>query len=360
MIRKNFPQIIKSNIEINNKTALVAVLGATLIASAFSPLFSPKKAVAATSEGIVRFDRLETGQGISGTACIKTGTSGVESGVIIDFPTGWTISQTAGNWTQSTSNLPTDPDGGAAATPWPGIGTATAVNGVSVRFPSTDLSTNTFYCFNFTGASSTVGSAGNDQTGQLKTEGGSPFVDNFGYATSVVSSGGDQITVTASVSATMSFALSGANVSLGTLSTSSVTSGTAITQTVSTNARNGWASWVKSTNGALNSAISGGTVASPGTFNGTPESLAAQSGYVLDANLNSCAGCTIAAEFDGADTNSGGHLDSAASGFRETASQTAPASANTIDYVVRAKIGATTPAAADYTDTLTVTAAGSF
>lgn len=361
MIKTHLPQKLSGKFVLNNKTALAAVLGATLVASAFSPLFTPKKAFAVTSEGIVRFDRLSTGSAISGTACLKTGDTGsTETGVIIDFPSDWTISQTAGNWTVTTSNLPTDPDGGAAATAWPGINTATTVNGVSVRFPSTDLTNNTFYCFNFAGASSTVGPAGNDKTGQIKTQGGSPYVDNFSYATSVVSSGADQITVSASVSATMSFALSGNSVSLGTLSTSSVTSGTAITQTVSTNARNGWASWVKSTNGALNSSISGGSVSSPGTFNGTPESLAAQAGYVLDANINSCSGCTIASEYNGADTNSGGHLDAAASGFRQTAVQTAPASSNTIDYVVRAKIGATTPAAADYTDTLTVTAAGSF
>jgi hypothetical protein len=360
MRRIYFPHKLSKNLELNDKTALAGILALTLVASAIYPVFSTRKALAVTSEGIVRFNRLETGSAISGTACIKTGTAGTESGVIIDLPADWTVSQTAGNWTTTTSNLPTDPDGGVAATPWPGIGTATAVNGVSVRFPSTDLSTATFYCFNFVGASSTVGAAGNDKTGQIKTEGGSPFVDNFGYATSVVSSGGDQFTVTASVSATMSFSLSGTQVTLGTLSPSSVTSGSSITQTVSTNARNGWASWVKSLNGALNSSISGGSISSPGTFNGTPESLAAQSGYVLDANLNSCSGCTIAGEYDGADTNSGGHLDAAASGFRQTATQTAPASSNTVDYVVRAKSSATTPAAADYTDVLTVTAAGSF
>src|SRR4029078_6756560 len=99
---------------------------------------------------------------------------------------------------------------------------------------STDLSTATFYCFNFAGASSTIGSAGNDKTGQLKTEGGAPYVDSVDWATSIVSSNADQITVSASVSATMTFSLSGNSVNLGTLSTSSLTSDAGITQHVST------------------------------------------------------------------------------------------------------------------------------
>lgn len=336
------------------------ILSLLVLVLALYPFLNPTKALAVTSEGIVRFDRLATGSAISGTACLKTGTTGTESGIIIDFPVGWTISGTAANWTTATTNLPPDPDGGAAATAWPGIGTATVVTGLSVRFPSTDLTTATFYCFDFTGASSTVGSAGNDKTGQIKTQGGSPYVDNFGYATSVVASGADQITVTASVSATMTFSLDSATAVLGTLSNSSVTSATAVSQSVSTNARNGWASWVKSTNGALNSAISAGSISSPGTSNATPESLSAQSGYVLDADINSCAGCTIAAEYNGTDTSSGGHLNAAASGFSQTASQTAPASSNTVNLIVRAKSAVTTPASADYTDTLTIVAAGSF
>jgi hypothetical protein len=342
------------------KEKLTLLLQLVLLLSLVYPIFQPGKAGASVTESFVRFDRHSTGAAISGTACLKTGTSGTETNVVLVFPNTWTISQTAGNWTVTTSNLPTDPVGGGAATAWPGINTATSVNGLSVVFPGTDLSTATFYCFNFAGASSTIGAAGNDKVGQLKTQGGSPFVDSVDWATSVVSSNADQIVVTASVSASMTFSLTANSVSLGTLSTGAVTSGAAVTQSVSTNARNGWTSWVKSTNGGLTSAIASSTLSSPGSNNGTPESLAAQGGYVLDANLNSCAGCTINAEYDGGDVSSGGHLDAAASGFRETATQTAPASANTVDLVVRAKASATTPAASDYTDTLTVVAAGSF
>lgn len=322
-------------------------------------LMSPKSANASVTEAFVRFDRHSTGAAISGTACEKTGTSGNETGVVLVFPSGWTVSSTASNWTVSTSNLPVDPnDGVTAATAWPGINTATSVNGLSVVFPSTDLSTATFYCFNFAGASSTIGSAGNDQTGQLKTEGGSPYVDSTNWATSVVTSNADQITVTASVSATMTFSLSANNVSLGTLSTSSVTSDAGITQHVSTNARNGWVSWVESANGALHSTVASANL-SAGSFtlgSGNIVDLSSNSGYVLDADSGS-GSPTIATEYNGNTANKGGKLDTH---FEQTASATTPANDNTVTLIVRAKAGATTPAASDYTDTLTIAAAGSF
>lgn len=345
-----------TSLRINDKNSLATLIFylALLIALIY-PFLIPNKAGATVTESFVRFDRHSTGAAISGTACLNTSTSGTETAVVIDFPQDWTISQTASNWTVTTTNLPTAA-GGGSATAWPGINTATSVTGVSVAFPSTDLSTGTFYCFNFAGASSTIGASGNDKTGALKTEGGSPYVDQVNWATSVVTSNADQITVTASVSAQMTFSLGANSVALGTLSSSSVVSDAGITQTVATNARNGWISWVQSANGSLDSVVASDSISSPGTSNGTPESLAAQAGYVLDVNAGTGTP-TIAAEFDGADTNSGGHL---ATTFQQTATNGAPTAGDTATLIVRAKSGATNAAANDYTDTLTVVAAGSF
>lgn len=338
------------------RLSLLAI--ALILASLFYPFTYPQKAQATVTQSFVRFNRLSTGAAVSGSACLETTTSGTETSVVLVFPSGWTISGTPSNWTVTTTNLPADPSDGSSATAWPGIGTATSVNGLSVTFPGTDLSTGTFYCFNFTGASSTIGSAGNDQTGQLKTQGGSPYVDSINWATSIVASNTDQITVTASVSATMTFSLSGNSVDLGTLSTSSVTSGTSITQTVSTNARNGWISWMKSANGALSSAIASSTLSAGSyqTGSGNVVDLASNSGYVVDFNTGS-GSPTIATEYNGANSTSGGKLDT---NFAQTASATTPANANTVTAIARAKAANTTPAASDYTDTLTLVAAGSF
>lgn len=343
----------------NRETILSLILNLSLILFIFYPLLtSPKYANAAVTEGFIRFDRLSTGAAISGTVCEKTSTAGTEASVVVVFPLGWTISGTAGNWTTSTTNLPTDPVGGAAATAWPGIGTATLVDNVSVVFPSTDLSTATFYCFNFTGASSTVGSAANDQTGQIKTRtSAAVLIDTTNYATSVVSSGGEQITVTASVSATMSFSLNSNSVALSTLSTSSVTSGT-VTQTVSTNARNGFVSWIKGTNwNGLYSSTANAMIFSPGTYPQIADlTVSAQKGYGLDAQPGTNTP-TIAAGYQGSATTVG-HIDS--SQFRQVASLTGPQASTTVTLNVRAAITATQSAATDYSDVLTVTAAGSF
>ena len=329
-----------------------------------SPVFDPSKANASVTEAFVRFNRLATGAAISGTACLKTSTSGTESNPVIVFPAGWVVSQTAGNWTVSTTNLPTDPSGGGAATAWPNITTATAVSGGSVVFGlsgSGDLSTGTFYCFNFTGASSTIGSAGNDQTARLKTQGGSPYVDTADWAVSIVGSGADQIAVTASVSATMTFSLNSNSIALGTLSTSSVTSGNVV-QTVSTNARNGYVSWIQGTSstggtgGGLHSSVANADITSPSSFP-TVTDLASATGVVLDADSGT-GSPTINAGYDGSNSTSGGHFDGGI--FHEVSSKTGAQSGTTVTLNVRAKIPATQAAAADYADTLVVSAAGSF
>lgn len=344
----------------NGSSFISLLLNLSLLLLLLYPLFQPQSANATVTEGFVRFNRLSTGAAISGTACLKS-TLTTQTNVVIVFPAGWTISGTASNWTVTTTNLPTDPVGGGAATAWPGIGTATSVSGLSVVFPGTALAAGTFYCFNFSGASSTVGSAGNDQTGQLKTQGGAPYTDSLNYSTSVVASGGEQITVTASVSATMTFSLSANTIALGTLSTSSVASGN-VTQTVSTNARNGYVSWIQGTSttggtgGGLHSSTANTDITSPSSFP-TVTDLASSTGVVVDADAGTNAP-TINTGYNGTNTTSGGHFDGGV--FHEVSSLTGAQSGTTVTLNVRAKIASTQAAASDYTDTLTVVAAGSF
>lgn len=345
----------------NPKAFLSIVLQLSiLLLSVAYPLLYPQKANATVTEGFVRFDRLATGSAISGTACLKS-TLTTQTNVVIVFPQGWTISGTASNWTVTTTNLPTDPVGGGAATAWPGIGTANNVNGLSVTFPGTALAAGTFYCFNFAGASSTVGSAGNDKTGQLKTQGGAPYTDSIDFATSVVATAGEQITVTASVSATLTFSLSGNSIALGTLSSGTTTSGNVV-ESVITNARNGWTSWIKGTQGtttvgALHSTAANADISAPAAWP-TVSTLSSTGGYVID--VDATAGSpTINTAYDGNTTDKGGASTTL---FREIATKTTPTSIaqDQVTINARARAASTQAAGADYTDTLTVTAAGSF
>lgn len=347
----------------DKKTLLSLLLNFSLLLLVLYPLLNPQKAHATVTEAFVRFDRLGaiTSGTISGTACLKTDTSGTETNVVIVFPTGWTINGTPANWTVSTTNLPVDPQGGAVAA-WPGIGTATSVSGLSVVFPATDLTvTTTLYCFNFSGTSSSS-VAGDSQAGQLKTQGGAPYVDSINYAVSIVAANADQITVTASVSATMSFALSANSIALGTLSTSTTTSG-AVTMTVGTNAPDGFVSWIRGTNttggSGLRSTVAASTITSPGSFDGVPSDLTVTTGVVIDADATT-GSPTISAEYDGNTTDKGGYFDGATVGFHQMANKTGAQTGTVVTINVRAKIPTTQPAATDYTDTLVVVAAGSF
>jgi hypothetical protein len=350
-----------STLRLRRKDAWLSILlYIVTFISLLSPFFSPDMAGAAVTESFVRFDRLATGAAISGTACLKS-TLTTQTNVVLVLPTGWTVSQTASNWTVTTTNLPTDPSGGGAATAWPGIGTASSVNGLSVVFPGTALTAGTFYCFNFTGASSTVGSAADNQTGQLKTQGGTPYTDSTDYAVSIVSTGADQIAVTASVSATMTFSLSGNTIALGALNTATPISGSVV-QHVSTNARNGYISWIQGTSttggtgGGLHSTTANADISSPSSFP-TVSDLASTTGVVLDADATA-GSPTINAGYDGTNTTSGGHIDGGI--FREVSSGTGVQDDTQVTLNVRAKIASTQLAASDYADTLVVSAAGSF
>lgn len=362
---------IKINLK-DPKTLLSILLQLSIVfLSVAAPIMYPNKANASVTEGFVRFDRLATGSAINGTACLKSDQT-TQTGVTIVFPQGWTINSTASNWVASTTNIVAqekDPVGGAAAEIWPGIGgstAATSVTGLSVTWPTTSFTSGHYYCFSFTGGTavqSTVGSVGNDKTGTLRTQGGNPFTDIMPFATSVVAAAADQIVVSASVSAQMTFSLGLTSVSFPTMVSPTVYSSSAITQTVITNARNGWVSWVKSTNGHLTSPSLGSTI-DAGSYVTTAANLvdlSSATGYVLDADTGTGAP-TIAAEYNSVvavtgTTGGGGKL---ATYFAKTASNTGPTATDTVTYYVRAKVSATQAAANDYADTLTVTAAGSF
>lgn len=361
-------------LKLKDKNSVISLLlyVVTILSLAY-PVLLPKKAHATVTQGFVRIDRHSTGAAISGSACIETaGSHGTDTNVTIVFPNDWTISSTASNWVANSTNLPYDPTDTTPAytqaTMWAGVTNseaATSVNGGSVTWTATDLTDDVFYCFNFTGASSTIGAAGDNKVGALQVQGGSPFLSNIDWAVDVVTSNADQITVTASVSAQMTFALSGNSAALGTLASGSTAAASGINQTVTTNARNGWISWVKSGSdggsnaGALHSTTANADIVSPGSWDGTPQTLSSTGGYVLDVDTGSgCATGCVNDEYEGGDADSGGHL--AYNIFHITATDTTPTSGDVVSLVVKARSSATTPAAADYTDTLTVVAAGSF
>lgn len=304
----------------------------------------------------VRFDRMQTSTATTGTVCATPATTNTEASVLVAFPTGYTVG-TAGNFTVSTTNLAW-PTGGTA---WPGIATATNVTSQTVTFPSGELTVGTLYCFNWTNSAAITvsASATSSNTGTVTTQTSAPAtIDSAAYNTASVTN--DQVTVTATVPSSFSFALSGNTDALGTLSTSSVTSSpTPRTATVNTNAKNGWMVWAKDANTGLTSATASATIAS--TTPGSNSTLAAgTAGYNTGITSSQSSGTgtiAVAAAFVGTATGQGGGLDTS---LRTLASSDGTANNAVLTLKNNVAIAATTAAAADYSDIITVVGAGLF
>ncbi len=342
--------------------SLIGIISLVGVAALPILFFGNRAEAANFTEVYIRLDRLSDSTTTGGMVCARPATVGTEADVQITFPTvagtDFTVNTTASNWTVTTTNLPN------GTTAWVSIATATGVSGKTVTFPSGDLVVGTTYCFNFSGTNTlTTGAAGNNQTGTVTTRtGAAATIDSSGYALSVISD--DQVVVTATVPSTFSFALSANADSIGTLSTTTASS-TGVTATMTTNAAGGWVAWVKSLNAGLASASAGTSIATAGSVDNTPSDLASTTGYVLDVNVTTDGGGTgtitqasnWGAEYNGTNTTSGGTLSTT---FQPIAASDGTTDGDVLTLIERAKIVATQAAATDYTDTLTVVAAGRF
>lgn len=325
-----------------------------------APLLFPAQADAIFQQAYVRPDRLKAATPTTGLICAKPNTTATEADVQVVFPTGFTIGLAA-TFTVNTADIPPAP---AAA--WPGIGTATNVTDQTVTFPSTDLTVGTLYCFNWINtAAVTTSSAGNDKAGTITTRtGAAATIDASSYALSIVSN--DQIVVSAVVPPLFTFSLSGNTDSFTSNLSTAITSTSGRTVTIATNAENGWVAWVKSANAALSSAATSSTIDTAGTVDDTPSDLDSVTGYVLDVDITTDSGTGSGVvqqnagygdEYAGADATQGGTLSTT---FQPIAEATGTSDGDILTLIERAKITAVQPAATDYTDTLTVVAAGRF
>jgi hypothetical protein len=337
---------------VSNKQKLSLAAVIVLVMAIVVPAVLNSIASAGTlTQVLVRFDRMKVSTATTGTVCAKPATVGTETSVKVTFPAGYTVSTTTGNWTTSTTNLP------LSATAWPGIGTANLASGQEVTFPSTDLTVGTLYCFNWTNTAAltitATPAASNSGTVTLQAT-GPTTIDSALFSTASISD--DQIVVTATVPQSFAFSLSGNTDAIGTLSTGSVSSGaTPRVVTVSTNAKNGWLVWARDANTGLNSASAAFTIAS--TTPGSNSTLVAGTeGYNMGV-VASGSGVTADAAFLGNAAGKGGGLDTT---MRLIGSSTGPNSGATLTLTNNAAINATTPAATDYTDTITVVGAGLF
>jgi hypothetical protein len=374
-------ELSKFRINRDPKAALSILLQLSLLLLSVSyALLYPPKANAYTL-AFFRLDRQYAGASLAGVVCLKpSAASQSDKKIIVGFPANFALTGAASTWTVDTTaaNLPNTGTGDSfTATAWPGIGIGPTVVDNSTKaaiFTSTQLtSSSNTYCFHFTAGSSTVDpSAGNNEYASFSTwQSPGPVVETVQYATSIVAgTNGEQIQVNATVSASFTFSLStgagagataAASLPLGVLSTSTVvTSPYRVTASIYSNGQNGFLSWVKGGGLGLHSITTGQDLPTVPYNGGSPTTLVANSvtGYGVFAVTGNNSP-TIATMYNTTDQGTAvGNVSSA--GFSLLASKTGTQSNTQFTIGVRAVPSSSIAPASDYTDVLTVVAAGSF
>jgi hypothetical protein len=352
----------------NKNKKLAILISLVLLAYMLNPWLVSHVSAADLSSGYVRLDRMKAAVATGGLVCVTPSATHTTTAhdFQIDWPTGYTVSTTATDWNASTGTIP------AGTTAFPGIVGVTAVVGsqnVTWTFSSDQtLTQGTEYCFTFGSSALTNPAAANDLTGTLTlSDTTAANTETKPFALSSVSN--DQVTVTATVPATFSFAVQDNSISLGTLSPSSLTRDSMSSPiTVSTNANNGWTAQIRSEgDGALDSASTGDSISSTDT--GSAVSLSSGTkGYVWDVAVTKGGSSTgtpaVDTEYKGGGDNTSDNTSTAGgvvgTSYEEFANSTGPASIDSINMTVVAAIDATTKAASDYTDTVDIVGAGQF
>ncbi len=360
--------------KISSLAAYVSIF--VLLVPAFAIVLSQTANASTLTNTYIRLNRMKSGTGTTFRLVFKAASSQTAQ-VAVDFngtDTGtaqWTNATpgglvTTGAVTTSTAQCTAD-----SLTALPGVSSATGAGSTITTSGVTATTSGTTYCVDFTTAAAvTTPTAGHEgEYHPTITQG----TDSTTVAVRVISN--DQIVVSATVPPTFNFVLSGNTDSFTTnLVSSAYTSTTGKTVTITTNAATGWIAWVKDLNGSSGASTKGALKSAAAsnytipTTNGSALGSASHSAlgagnedYGLGATITTDAGGggTVALDpaYDGTSSKLG-VLDP--TNYRPVASSGGTANGDVITLTERAQISGGTPAATDYTDTLTVIGAGSF
>lgn len=358
-------QIIKAKLS----PVVYFIVVAIFIIEMFVMLIAARGASASTlTTSYIRLNRLSAAATTTFRLQFRTVNSGATT-LSINFngadSTTWTGSSGLVNATQATTTATCATETGDTALPGTlsasGSGSTLSMTGI------TALSATTTYCVDFTTAASLTNATAGEYHPVLTV--GS---DSTTLAVRTISN--DAIVVSATVPPTFNFVLGGNTDSFTTnLSSSSVVSTTGNTVTITTNAAAGWIAWVKNLNGSSSASTKGAlksTAAANYTIPTTNANTLGSASHTLSTGsedyglgvtiTTDAAGggaVTLDAAYDGTSTKAG-VLDP--TNFRPIASANGTASGDVIRLTERATVSGSTPAAADYTDTLTVIGAGNF
>lgn len=350
---------------------LAAIL--VLVASLLIPAFASAAQLNQTS---VRLGRLgisaSTGNDMLVTFKLNSNPTNVES-IQITFDNNFGIAD--GTPPVSTSGFPTVPDSITAA---PGTLTASADSGdktITVSgLSSGSLNNTTLYGFIIpSGTITNPGTQGQYSLTISSLNGSNAVIDsttNPVYITGSVTTNEDLVNVNASVAPTFIFSLDANSDTIPNLDPSSTQTSSGVNMSVTTNSPLGYTAYVKSANEALESATSPGTPILNGAFDGTPDDASPGStkyGFAPTTGA-SCSLCTGSLLYADEYSGGGGAAISSGtgagafngSGFAAFVSRSGYTDGDTILLRERASVASTIGYANDYTDTLTIVAAGNY
>lgn len=381
---------------ISSRTLYVFLAAALLLTYLFFMYRGHVSAYPQFTKSYVRLDDLVAlDTGVSGRVCFVPQATTTIKSIQVTFPhtngsTDYTLNTTASNWTLDTNNLNTgSPLNEAAITSLPA--TATSVSGLSMELDIssgfTPANTNTNYCFNWSGSNTLqVPSAGASEItpGSITTYSATGAVGSNTINTTefslpqTVATTGYNVSLSATVPPIFTMALNTTSDTFGNLSITSATTSSGVQASVSTNASSGWILWVKdnapsgacSSKGGLYSATKNYCIKSAASINTNEHALTGAEHYdtsVTGVNAGTSGTCSAVAyqagsgfAFDGItqSPNWGGVLSD--TNYLPLASCNGTATASTVNFSEIATILGSTPAAADYGDTIFLTGAGQF
>lgn len=309
---------------------------------------------------------------------VKFNTTAGVSKVALCFATGFTL--TSGSPTISTANRPNTPS--TTALPTSSSFSAASASGTSTACPTGagsivvsnvgTVNNTTLYGFYVTSPNLTnPGTAGQYNNYVSSLNGSSTPIDTTTTPTYITSSGGDQVTVTASVAPNFSFSLSSTSDQTTTAADSATTQDTSgVTMSVATNSPLGYTAYVKSGQGFLSSTNTS-THITTGTFDGTADTITHPTSVMygfIPSTGTPCATCTGALTYDGEYSDGAGGYISAANkagsfngtSFASFVSRSGYTDNDQVTLKERIAVNSVIGYANNYTDTLTIVAAGNF
>ena len=343
-----------------------------LLVSMLFPVFAN---AAQLNQASVRLGRLgisaSAGNDMLVTFKLRTTPTSV-SKIKVTLPSGFSV--TNGTPSVSTTGFPSTP---ASITAAPGTLTASASSGartVTVSgLSSGSLNNSTLYGFIIpTGTITNPATEGQYNITVESLNSSDAVIDSTTAPVYITGSATneDQVTVTASVAPNFSFSLSTTSDTIPQVDPSTIQTSGGITMTVGTNSPLGYTAYVRSTNGALISATSAATPITNGSYNAAPDTFSAGTtkyGFVPSTGT-SCSICTGSLTYD-AEYSAGGGSPIASgtqagayngTNFASFVSRVGYTDLDTIILRERVSVASTIGYANDYTDTLTIVAAGNY